>query len=99
MFPTTSRYYSTPTATYVTPAGKSIVYLTRRFVPPGSGMTLLATYLVKKDDRLDNVTAQFLTDPTQFWRVADANDGLRPEDLTAPDRENTLLRIPLPQGN
>ena len=46
-------------------------------------------------DRLDNVTAKYLGDPTQFWRVADANDTLRPEELTAEIGRTITIALPL----
>ena len=36
---------------------------------------------VTEGDRLDNITARFLGDPTQFWRVCDANLALLPDEL------------------
>ena len=33
-------------------------------------------------DRLDNVSAQYLGDPEQFWRLCDANNAMEPEELT-----------------
>ena len=33
-------------------------------------------------DRLDNITAKYLGDPEQFWRMCDANGAMRPEELT-----------------
>ena len=47
-------------------------------------------------DRLDQVTARFLNDPTQFWRIADANNALQPEELT--DVPGSTIRITLPAG-
>jgi hypothetical protein len=98
MFPKNSRYYGIDTAQWTLPDGRIITYLRRRFVPPGSASFLLTEYQVKKKDRLDNIAATYLQDPEQFWRIADANDALRPEDLTAEDREGQFLRIPLPQA-
>jgi hypothetical protein len=96
MFPITSRYYSTPTATLETTDGQTIAYLKRRIVPPPERFELLQEYIVKADDRLDNVAAAFLDDPEQFWRIADANNAMQPDDLTqAPGR---VLRITLPEG-
>jgi hypothetical protein len=37
---------------------------------------------VKQGDRVDNIAARFLGDPTQFWRIADVNVVLRPSELT-----------------
>ena len=96
MFPITSRYYSTPTATLEKPAGTTIVYLRRRFVPPPENFALLQEYVVKSGGRLDNLAAQFLDDPEQFWRIADANNAMQPDDLTQP--VGRVLRITLPEG-
>ena len=81
---------------YTTPDGRPIVYLLRRFVPPANCFTLLEEHTVMQGERLDNITAQHLGDPLQFWRVCDANNAMRPDDLTAtPGR---VLRITLPEG-
>lgn len=39
------------------------------------------------------ITARFLTDPTQFWRVCDANTVMRPGDLEQIAR---VVRVALP---
>jgi hypothetical protein len=48
---------------------------------------------VAQGDRLDTITARYLGDPTQFWRICDANDTLRPDELEEPGR---TVRIALP---
>lgn len=96
MFPVTSRYSGIETAVYETPEGRQIVYLRRRFLPPVANAVLLAEHLVTEGERLDNITARTLGDPEQFWRVADANNAMQPEALTA--EIGRRLRIPLPQG-
>ena len=70
-------------------------YLKRRFIPSPEGMTTLVEHKVAQGERLDNITARYLGDPTQFWRVADANNVLRPEELT--EEIGTLIKIALPQ--
>ena len=95
-FPPTCRYYNLDTNQIVAPDGRTITYLERRFVPPPENFSLLQTYVVVQGDRLDNVTARFLTDPTQFWQLCDANRAMRPEDLT--DTPGQKLRITLPAG-
>jgi len=95
MFPETSRYHQLETAKWTSPAGREIVFLRRRFLPRTDAFTLLAEHQVAEGDRLDNVTALYLGDPEQFWRVCDANSAMRPEDLTA--EINRTLHIPLPQ--
>jgi len=95
-FPPTIRYASVPTTTLVTEDGREIVYLTRRFVPPASSLAQVREHIVHAGDRLDNVTAQHLGDPEQFWQVCDANDAFEPAKLV--EEPGTRLRITLPQG-
>jgi hypothetical protein len=95
-FPSTSRYSGIGTATIPGPGGAPVRYLRRRFVPQPEIFALLIEHVVVQGERLDNVTATYLDDPLQFWRVCDANRAMRPEDLVAvPGRH---LRITLPEG-
>jgi hypothetical protein len=96
LFPANSRYHSTETTTLETPDGRVIVYLKRRFIPPAERFTLLQEHVVAEGDRLDNVTARYLGDPEQFWRVCDANQAMGPEELT--EQIGRRLRITLPEG-
>jgi hypothetical protein len=96
MFTITSRYYSIPTAEFETAEGRKIVYMRRRFVPPPSAFTLLLEHAVTEGERLDNITAQYLGDPEQFWRVCDGNGAIRPEELI--ETVGRRLRITLPEG-
>lgn len=96
MFPVTSRYYGIETAKYITPDGREIAYLRRRFVPAAGDAPIIAEHLVTQGERLDNITARYLGDPEQFWRVCDANNAMQPEELTA--EIGRRLRIPFPQG-
>ena len=98
MFPVTSRYYGLDTATFVTADGRTVAYLRRRFVPDRSNATVLAEHVVSQGVRLDNVTALYLGDPEQFWRLCDANHAMQPEQLTADSQIGRTLRVPLPQG-
>ena len=95
-FPSTSRYYSVEIATLQSPDGRTIIYLKRRFVPPPENFTLLQEHVVAEGDRLDNLTARYLGDPEQFWRVGDANRAMRPDELT--ETIGRRLRITLPEG-
>ena len=92
----TSRYYNIETATLETPEGKTIVYLRRRFVPSPENFVLLQEHVVRQNERLDNITARYLGDPEQFWRLCDANGAMRPDELT--ETEDRTLRITLPDG-
>lgn len=96
LFPPTSRYHGIDTAQLMTADGKTIVYLRRRFVPPPERFALLQEHTVTQGDRLDNLTAQYLGDPEQFWRLCDANAAMRPDELT--EIIGRRLRITLPEG-
>ena len=97
LFPPSSRYYGLDVAV-LTPAGggEPVVYLRRRFVPPPERFATLQEHVVTQGERLDTITAQFLGDPEQFWRVCDANRALRPQELT--ETLGRRLRITLPAG-
>jgi hypothetical protein len=94
MFEPTSRYYQIETATLTTADGRTLTYSRRRSLPPGSSMSLLAEVVVSRGDRLDLIAARTLGDPEQYWRVCDANDAVRPEDLT--DEPGRTVRIAMP---
>ncbi|MBD0325503.1 MAG: LysM domain-containing protein [Pyrinomonadaceae bacterium] len=96
MFPINSRYYYTKTAKLEISEGHEVVYLQRRFVPPPERFALLFEHTVTDGERLDNITAQHLGDPEQFWRIADANNAIAPEELT--EERGRRLRITLPEG-
>jgi hypothetical protein len=94
-FAPNSRYINIPTTSLVTADGRTIRYLTRRFVPDPTLFTTLTSYTVVAGDRLDRMTYTFLGDPLQFWRIADSNGVLAPDDLETPGR---VVRITLPLG-
>jgi hypothetical protein len=96
LFPPTNRYHGIDTPTIETPEGKTIAYLRRRFLPSPDNFALLQEYVVTQGDRLDNITAKFLGDPEQFWRVCDANNAMRPDEVT--ETIGRTLRITLPEG-
>ncbi len=96
LFPANSRYHGIDTATLETVEGKKIIYLRRRFVPPPERFALLQEHTVTQGDRLDNLTAQYLGDPEQFWRLCDANAAMDPNELT--ENIGNKLRITLPEG-
>ena len=96
LFTITSRYYTVDTAQLVTADGKTIVYLRRRRVPQPEEFVTLREHSVVDGDRLDNITAQFVGDPEQFWRLCDLNRVQRPVDLTA--TPGTAVGVPSLEG-
>lgn len=93
-----SRYAALETATLelVRDDGgaRTIAYKRRRFIPPADEMTPLGEHTVAQGDRLDRLTAKYFGDPTQFWRVCDANRVLRPDELV--DELGTTILICIP---
>lgn len=96
MFSINSRYYFTKTKRLEGSSVREIIYLERRFVPPVERFALLFEHTVTDGERLDTITAQHLGDPEQFWRIADANNAIAPEELT--EERGRRLRITLPEG-
>jgi hypothetical protein len=95
-FPPNSRYFGVKTATAMAPDGRQVSYLRRRFVPdPARFQVLLEHLVLDQSERLDNLAAQVLGDPLQFWRICDANGVLRPADLV---QVGAVIRIALPEG-
>lgn len=96
MFPVTSRYHRIEAATYETTDGREIVYLRRRFLPNAAAMPTLMEHMVTQGERLDNITARYLSDSEQFWRLCDANNTMKPDELT--EEIGRRLKVPLIQG-
>jgi hypothetical protein len=59
---------------------------------PLPGPTLVLGYHRRQaGQRLDQIAAHYLADPTAFWRLCDANNAMVPDALAAAD----LVGIPL----
>jgi predicted signal transduction protein with EAL and GGDEF domain len=95
-FPITSRYHNTETATLETEDERLIVYLRRRFLPDPNQFALLQEHRVAASQRPDHLAALYLNDPEQFWRLADANGVVYPDELT--EEIGRAVRITLPEG-
>jgi nucleoid-associated protein YgaU len=100
MFDSASRYAKLPVGSLsvigADGTATELRYVRRRFVPSSAGMTTLAEHTVVQGDRLDNITARYLGDPTLFWRICDANDVMRPAELT--DNAGRSVRVALPEA-
>ena len=98
MFEPTSRYQDIETIKMTVTDGRGeprvVSYKRRRLIPSGKPMTTLAEHTVVQDDRLDNLATRYVGDPEQFWRICDANDVLRPAELT--EVIGRSIRIGLP---
>lgn len=88
MFDPDSRYAGLPVAVLSVPqpdgTERQVRYVRRRFVPPvpASAEARPLEHVVRVGDRLDNVAARYLGNPTQYHRLCDANLALAPAELT-----------------
>jgi nucleoid-associated protein YgaU len=96
LFAPNSRYYGIDAATLKLPGGRIVAYVRRRFLPQPDQFQVIEQYTVMQGDRLDNIAAKYLGDPTLFWRLADANNAMRAEELV--ETIGRKLNITLPQG-
>jgi nucleoid-associated protein YgaU len=85
MFEPTSRYHDVETATLTLRDAQDrerpVPYLKRRFPASAEAATVVVEHTVVAGDRLDLRAARYLGDPTQSWRLCDANGAFRPEEL------------------
>jgi hypothetical protein len=98
MFEPTSRYATVETTTLSRPDADGrphvIAYKRRRVVPPAGGTATIVEHRYAQGERLDNITARYFGDPTQFWQICDSNEVLRPSELT--DEVGRPIRISMP---
>jgi hypothetical protein len=92
----TSRYRGLPLLRLRDRAGREIVYVARRWVPPPAAFATVGLYTVREGERIDVIADSQIGDPELYWRIADANAALAPDELTA--RVGRKLRITMPQG-
>jgi len=97
MFEATSRYYDIENAkTTLTSADgtkRDVAYKRRRFIPPPTNLSTVLEHAVTQGERLDLIAATYLEDPTQFWRVCDANMVMHPAELEQVGR-TILIAVP-----
>jgi len=95
LFDPSSRYYGIEIAMREE-RGVTVAFVRRRFLPPPDRFQVLQEHVVVDGERLDNIAARHLGDPLLFWRLCDANNAMRPNELVeSPGRR---LRITLPDG-
>lgn len=98
MFEPTSRYFTIEvvklTVTDSDGQPRVLAHKRRRFLPARDALATLLEHRVEQGDRLDNLTARYLGDPTQFWRICDANQILHPAELTDELGERIVIALP-----
>ncbi|MEM7613591.1 MAG: LysM domain-containing protein [Pseudomonadota bacterium] len=80
-FPPDSRYHGLAQRQTTLPDGREVAYVARRFVPPPAAITPTTTHVVQGGDRLDLLAAQYFGNPTQGWKIVEANGVRDPRDV------------------
>lgn len=75
-FPPDSRYHGAPMKIAMLMDGREVRYVGRRFIPAAESIEISAVHTVHGGDRLDLLAAQYFSNPTQGWKILDAN-GIR----------------------
>jgi hypothetical protein len=92
-----SRYHGIAQGLYVREAGSpGVRYVLRRFIPQRREMAIAAEHIVVSSDRPDLLSAQTLGVAELYWRLADANAVIDPNDVT--DTIGARVVIPQPPG-
>jgi hypothetical protein len=73
-----------------------VVYLLRRFIPAPGTLAIVGQHSVSALDRPDLLGAKYLGDALLYWRIADANAVVDPNELT--DVLGRRVAIPQPPG-
>jgi hypothetical protein len=93
MFFKGSRYAGVKDLVFTTPDGREIKYKKTRFTPPTPA---ILGHLVHEGERLDLIADRYFRDSERFWRIADANQVLWPDDLTA--QAGRVILVPAAEG-
>ena len=92
-----SRYYGVPLAlVHQRPGDPGTPYVRRRFIPAPQTIATSSQHIVGAQERPDTLGAAYLGDPLLYWRVADANAVVDPNELT--DTLGRRVAIPQPPG-
>jgi hypothetical protein len=78
------------------PDDPPVVYVSRRFIPAPGTSAVAGRHVVTALDRPDLLGATFLGDALLYWRIADANAVVDPNELT--DTLGRRVNIPQPPG-
>ena len=92
-----SRYNGVPLAVLQRrPESPGIPYVLRRFIPAPSTLAIAVRHAVSALERPDLLSARYFGDPLLYWRIADANAVVDPNELT--DTLGRRVAIPQPPG-
>lgn len=98
MFDLQSRYANLETRELETAEGRKIRYVRRRLIPPKSSYLPASRISITDSDRPDLLAYRNLGVPTAFWQMADANEVMHPDELTAEVMRTIVIPIPRRDG-
>ena len=78
------------------PDEPGVVYVRRRFIPSAAAEPIAARHVVKAGERPDLLGAIYFGDALMYWRIADVNAVVDPNELT--DTLGRRVIIPQPPG-
>jgi hypothetical protein len=93
-FGDSSRYKGVALGTFARADGTFTAYARRRFVPALRDIPGAAGHLVRGGERPDLLAWQQYGDPLLYWRIADGNAVIDPNELT--DTVGAVIRMPVP---
>ena len=89
-----SRYYGLTNRERTNAAGLTETFVARRIIPAMSRYRALDRHRTDGDERIENLSADYLGDPELYWRISDANGDQDPGLSAQPI--GRLITIPLP---
>ena len=75
-----SRYSGAPMKTAFLADGREVRFVGRRFIPSPDQISISSVHTIRGGDRLDLLAAQYFGNPTQGWKLLDANLVRDPRD-------------------
>jgi nucleoid-associated protein YgaU len=78
MFFKGSRYEDVEDGELKDSTGREIRFKKIRFIPKTKGQVV---HTVNEGERLDHIANQYYRNPERFWRICDANEAMKPEEL------------------
>lgn len=91
-----SRYRGVALATFARPDGTTIAYGKRRLIPPRREIAIAATHLVRGGERPDLIAHAAYGQALLYWRIADGNAVIDPNELT--DEIGARIALPVPSS-
>lgn len=83
-FAPSSRYHGAPLKLARLPDGRQVRYVPRRLTPRREAIQVTSVHTLTNVDRLDLLAARYFGDPTQGWKILDANGVLSARDALGP---------------